>query len=111
MHNMGEASVCPRRRRRRYWRGLARGGGGAFRGRRWYLRKDFFVGSLQLSDLARHLILTGGELPDGYPHVAKLPRDSLLQRGDMLLYLLLLRVRRRSGGVFERFATVGGVLS
>src|SRR5215467_4296453 len=53
-----------------------RGGGGAFRGRRWYLRKDFFVGSLQLSDLTR-------------PHVAKLPLDSLLQRGDMLLYLAL----------------------
>jgi hypothetical protein len=43
---------------------------------------------LQLSDLARHVILTGGELLDGYPHVAKLPLDSLLQRGDMLLYLL-----------------------
>jgi len=38
--------------------------------------------------------LTGGELLDGYPHVAKLPLDSLLQRGDMLLYLALPPVSR-----------------
>jgi hypothetical protein len=32
--------------------------------------------------------LTGGELLDGYPHLAKLSLDSLLHSGNVRLYLL-----------------------
>ena len=67
---------------RRGRRGLARRWG------RWNFCKYRLVGGLQLSDLAYYQFLTGGELPDSYSHVAKLPLDSLLERGDVRLYLL-----------------------
>jgi len=41
-----------------------------------------------LFNFARNLILTGGELLDGFSHVGKQPLDSLLHRGDMRLYPL-----------------------
>jgi len=71
---------------RRYWRGPARRCG-PWR-RHWDFRKDLLVGGPQFGDLAHYLILTGCELLDCYSHTAKLLFDSLLQRGDMCLYLL-----------------------
>ena len=53
---MGEASLwwlVPATTERRYWRGLARGGG-APRGRHWNLRKDLLIRGLQFGDLAHH---------------------------------------------------------
>jgi hypothetical protein len=89
---------CPRRRPR-YRRGLAHGGGGALRGRRWDFLKDFLVSGLQLGDLAHHLFLTGGELLDGFSHVGKMALDGLSHRGNIRLYLLYMpQVGRRSGG-------------
>jgi hypothetical protein len=86
---MGKASVCwkwPRRRVRPCWAGLARGCGP--RGRHWNFREDILVGGLQFGDLTRYLVLTSGELLNGYSHVAKLSLDTPLHRGDMCLYLL-----------------------
>jgi hypothetical protein len=88
---------CPRPR---YRRGLARRDG-ALHGRRWDLLKDFRVGGLQLGYLAHHLVLTGGELLDGFSNVGKLPLDGLSQRGDIRRYLLsLLQIGSRRSGRF-----------
>ena len=86
---------CPRRRPR-HRRGLARGGGGAVRGRRRDFLKDLLVSGLQLRDLARDPSLTGGDLLDGFPHVGKISLYALSHRGDIRLYLLyLLRAEGR----------------
>ena len=86
---------CPRGRlpgRRRFTRG-----GGALRGRRWNLLKNFLIGGLEFGDLAHHFILTGGQLFDAFSHVGKVPLDGLSHRGNIRLYLLyLLRVGLKS---------------
>jgi hypothetical protein len=70
--------------------------------------QDFLVGSLHLSDIARHLALTGSELFDGLPHLSDIARhlastgrelfDGLPHLSEIPCYLLdLLQVRRRGG--------------
>ncbi len=54
----------------------------------WACARGWGVAVEALVDLAHHLVLTGGELLDGFLHVGKLPLDSLLHRGDMRLYPL-----------------------
>ncbi len=78
---------CPRRWSR-FRSGLVRRGGGSLRGWRWDFPKDFLVSGLQLRYLMHRLVLTGGELLDGFAHVGKLPLDGLSHRGDIRLYLL-----------------------
>jgi hypothetical protein len=53
---------------RRLRRGLARRGTGWPRWRRRDLVKDALCGRLQRGDVARHLLLAGGELVDALPH-------------------------------------------
>jgi hypothetical protein len=79
-----DAGLGATRRRGRHW--LARRWGPW--GRRWNFCKDRLVGGLYFGDLAHYLVLTGGELLDGYSHFTNLSLDNLLQRGDTHIYLL-----------------------